>query len=70
MYEQIENGGIAANTNAARSLRWRTASTDHDDVLAPHAMYTMGNAVFEVRAARQNTGADFVYSDEVLFSEI
>ena len=46
-------------------LRWRTAEyitlLDHDDVLYP-------NALFEVVQTIQNTGADFVYSDEIVLS--
>lgn len=47
VYKKIENKGIAANTNAAASLATGDylALADHDDILAPHAMYTMGKAI-------------------------
>ena len=61
-YCKIENQGIAANTNAAARLATGTylALVDHDDQLAPHAVYCMGRRLAE-------TGADFAYSDEALF---
>ena len=61
-YCKIENQGIAANTNAAARLATGTylALADHDDQLAPHAVYCMGRRLAE-------TGADFAYSDEALF---
>ncbi len=61
-YVKIENKGIAANTNAAAQLAQGEylALADHDDILAPHAIYCMGKAL-------QKTGADFAYSDEALF---
>lgn len=62
LYRRIENGGIAANTNAAAELATGEylALADHDDILAPHAIFCMGRAAAE-------TGADFLYSDEALF---
>lgn len=62
-YERVENKGIAQNTNAAARLATGTylALLDHDDVLAPHAVYEM------MKTAHQ-TGAKFLYSDEALFS--
>lgn len=62
VYRKIENGGIAANTNAAARLATGEylALADHDDVLAPHAIYCMGKAL-------AHTDADFAYSDEALF---
>ena len=61
-YVKIENKGIAANTNAAARLAQGEylALADHDDILAPHAIYCMGKEL-------QKTGADFAYSDEALF---
>ena len=61
-YAKIENKGIAANTNAAAALAGGEylALADHDDLLAPHAIYAMGRAIRE-------SGADFLYSDEALF---
>lgn len=43
-YVKIENKGIAANTNAAARLAQGEylALADHDDILAPHAIYCMG----------------------------
>ena len=62
-YVKVENRGISANTNAAAALATGEflALADHDDVLAPHAVY-------EMLAAQQKTGADFLYSDEALFT--
>jgi GT2 family glycosyltransferase len=55
-----ENFGIAENTN--RALRLATgdfiACLDHDDVLAPFALYELA------RAALEFPGADVFYSDE------
>lgn len=55
-----ENFGIAENTN--RALRLATgdfiACLDHDDVLAPFALYELA------RAALEFPGADILYSDE------
>lgn len=63
VYRKIENAGIAANTNeAARGATGAyLALLDHDDVLAPHAVY-------EMLAAARRTGAAFLYSDEALFT--
>ena len=69
VYKKIENKGIAANTNAAAQLATGEylALADHDDILAPHAMYTMGKAVLQLRQRGEPDG--FVYSDEALFSK-
>ena len=63
VYAKIENKGIAANTNEAAKLAAGEylALADHDDVLAPHAVYEMMKAAHE-------TGAAFLYSDEALFT--
>ena len=63
VYEPIENGGIAANTTRGFELAHGDfiALLDHDDVLYP-------NALFEVVQTLQSTGADFVYSDEIVLS--
>lgn len=63
VYECIENGGIAANTTRGFTLAHGDfiALLDHDDVLYP-------NALFEVVQTLQSTGADFVYSDEIVLS--
>ncbi len=63
LYQKIENRGIAANTNAAAALATGEylGLADHDDVLAPHAVYEMMKAAHE-------TGAAFLYSDEALFT--
>lgn len=57
-----ENGGISENTNAAARLATGSylALADHDDILAPHAVYEI------CRAAKE--GSDFIYSDEALFT--
>ncbi|MEG0769688.1 MAG: glycosyltransferase family 2 protein [Ruthenibacterium sp.] len=56
-----KNEGISGNTNIA--LREAAgdyfALLDHDDALAPGALYEMAKAVNE-------TGADFLYSDEIV----
>ncbi|MFV0352695.1 MAG: glycosyltransferase family 2 protein [Oscillospiraceae bacterium] len=59
----VDNGGISANTNSAAQLAngQYYALLDHDDVLAPNAMFEMAKAIHE-------TGAGFLYSDEALFS--
>ena len=69
VYKKIENKGIAANTNAAAQLAAGEylALADHDDILAPHALYTMGKAVLQLRQRGEPDG--FVYSDEALFSK-
>ena len=63
VYRKIENQGIAANTNAAAELATGEylGLADHDDVLAPHAVY-------EMMQAAHGTGAAFLYSDEALFT--
>ena len=43
------------------------ALADHDDILAPHALYTMGKAVLQLRQRGEPDG--FLYSDEALFSK-
>ena len=69
VYKKIENRGIAANTNAAAALASGEylALADHDDILAPHALYTMGKAILQLRAQEKPDG--FLYSDEALFSK-
>lgn len=59
----IENEGISVNTNAAAKLATGSyiSLLDHDDVLAPHALFCMAEAIHK-------TGAAFVYADEALFS--
>ena len=61
-YAKVENKGISANTNAAAKLAGGDylALVDHDDLLAPHAVFEMGSAIL-------HTGALFLYSDEALF---
>ena len=63
IYKKLEtNGGISANTNAciAMSSGEYLALLDHDDMLAP-------NALFEVMKQIEQ-GADFIYTDEEVFS--
>ena len=64
VYAKIENKGIAANTNEAAKLAAGEylALADHDDMLAPHAVYCMSKALTE-------SGAAFAYSDEALFEK-
>ena len=63
VYKRVENGGIAANTTAGFAAAGGEYLTllDHDDLLYP-------NALFEAAQCIQNTGADFVYSDEIVLS--
>ena len=63
LYQKIENGGIAANTTAgfAAATGAYLALLDHDDVLYPNALFACVQAI-------QTTGADFVYSDEIVLS--
>ena len=63
LYHKIENGGIAANTTAgfAAATGAYLALLDHDDVLYPNALFACVQAI-------QTTGADFVYSDEIVLS--
>ena len=69
VYKKIENQGIAANTNAAAQLATGEylALADHDDILAPHALYTMGKAILQLRQHGEPDG--FLYSDEALFTK-
>ena len=69
VYKKIENKGIAANTNAAAELAAGEylALADHDDILAPHALYTMGKAILQLRQRGEPDG--FLYSDEALFTK-
>lgn len=57
-----ENYGIAQNTNMAVDMATSDyiCLCDHDDILSPDALYQMAKAV-------EDTGADFIYSDEALF---
>lgn len=64
VYRKIENGGIAANTTkgfAAATGEYLTL-LDHDDVIYPNALYDVVKAI-------QQTGADFLYSDEIVLSD-
>lgn len=56
------NGGISENSNAALAMAAGDyiALLDHDDLLHPAALFEMAKAVEE-------TGADFLYSDETSF---
>lgn len=55
-----ENGGIAGNSNAALAMATGeyVALLDHDDTLAPFALFEMAAAV------NASPDADFLYSDE------
>ena len=62
-YEKLsENKGISENTNACIRMAQGEyfALLDHDDLLHPSALYHMMDAI-------ENTGADFLYSDEATF---
>ena len=59
LYKRLENnGGISENTNAAVKMANGTyiGFMDHDDLLAPQALYRMAQAAAD--------GADLIYSDE------
>jgi glycosyltransferase involved in cell wall biosynthesis len=60
-----ENKGIVGNSNEALSLATGDyiALLDHDDTLAPFALFEI------VKAINENPDADFVYSDEDKISE-
>ena len=60
-----ENEGIAGNSNEALSLATGDfiALLDHDDTLAPFALFEV------VKALNENPEADFIYSDEDKISE-
>ncbi len=63
LYEKLDqNEGIAGNRNAALRLSSGdyVALLDHDDLLAQSALY-------DIAAAINKTGADFLYSDEATF---
>ena len=65
LYKKLEeNRGIAENTNQALEMATGDyiALLDHDDLLAP-------NALFEVVKAITEQGADFVYTDEATFQK-
>ena len=60
-YQELqENKGIAGNTNAALAMAHGNylVLLDHDDVLAPNALYEMAKAI------QENPEADFLYADE------
>jgi GT2 family glycosyltransferase len=63
-HKLAQNGGIAANTNACIHLAHGDylALLDHDDILHP-------SALFEVTKAVCDTGADYIFSDEKVFSK-
>lgn len=63
LWQKIENKGIAANTNEGFALATGDYITllDHDDVLYPNALYEMAQAI-------QSTGAQLLYSDEIILS--
>ncbi len=60
-----ENKGIAGNSNEALSLATGdyVALLDHDDLLAPFALFEV------VKTINENPDADFIYSDEDKISE-
>ncbi len=63
-FRLAKNEGISANTNVglAEATGDYLALLDHDDVLSPCALYEMVKAINE-------TGAELLYSDEVVLDE-
>lgn len=63
VYKRVQNRGISLNTTVGLALAKGDyiALLDHDDLLYP-------NALFEAVSTVQRTGADFVYSDEIVLS--
>ena len=64
-YQQLEkNGGISQNTNACLAMASGdyVVLFDHDDLLHECALYELKKAVDE-------QGADFIYTDEAVFSK-
>ena len=62
VYKRLEeNGGISANTNACKAMASGDyiAMLDHDDMLAPNALFEVMKQIDE--------GADFIYTDEEVF---
>jgi glycosyltransferase involved in cell wall biosynthesis len=60
-YKKLEkNAGISGNSNAALSMATGDyiALLDHDDMLAPQALYSYA------RLINEDSGYDFIYSDE------
>ncbi len=64
-YQKLaENSGIAGNTNAGFALATGAFLTllDHDDVLYPNALYNVMERILQ-------TGAEMVYTDEIILSD-
>lgn len=63
-YRRLTNKGISENTNACIEMANGDylALLDHDDILAP-------NALFEAVKAITDLNADFIYTDEAVFSK-
>lgn len=65
LYKRLtENKGIAGNSNEALSMATGEyiALLDHDDILPPNALY-------ECMRVIEEQGADFIYTDEMVFAE-
>ena len=65
IYKKVNNGGISANSNEALALAtgdW-IVLLDHDDLLHPSALYSVMSRI-------EDTGADFVYTDETRFTGV
>ena len=63
VYKKLDNnGGISANTNTCKALSTGDyiAFLDHDDMLAPNALFEVMKQIDE--------GADFIYTDEEVFT--
>ncbi len=62
-YRKVENRGIAENTNAAvkQAMGSHILFADHDDILAPHALYEIARCIADYNPP-------LLYADEALFS--
>lgn len=64
-YKKINNGGISSNSNEALTMAtgdW-IVLLDHDDLLHPSALYSVMRRI-------EDTGADFIYTDESRFTGV
>lgn len=62
IYRKIDNNGISENTNVCLDMATGNyiGLLDHDDILHPSALFQVAKTITE-------TGADFIYTDEIKF---